>query len=128
MYRNCIYCAADLGANESVEHFPVGRSVAFDGEKGRLWAVCRRCARWNLAPLEERWEAIEEAERLFRDTRLRAQSENVGLARLRDGTRLVRASARRRGGSWPCGATARRWCGATFAPRRARSCSPPRAW
>jgi hypothetical protein len=90
MYRNCIFCAADLGANEAVEHFPVGRSVAFDGAKGRLWAVCPRCARWNLAPLEERWEALEEAERLFRDTRLRAQSENVGLARLRDGTRLVR--------------------------------------
>jgi hypothetical protein len=64
--------------------------LAFDGEKGRLWAVCGRCARWNLAPIEERWEAIEEAERLFRDTRTRVQSENIGLAKLRDGTRLVR--------------------------------------
>jgi hypothetical protein len=90
MYRNCIFCSARLGLNESIEHFPVGRSLAFDGEKGRLWAVCPRCARWNLAPLEERWEAIEEAERLFRDTRLRAQRENIGLARLRDGTRLIR--------------------------------------
>ncbi|HEX6369223.1 MAG TPA: hypothetical protein VF006_09840 [Longimicrobium sp.] len=90
MYRNCIFCSAPLGSNHSIERFPVGRSLAFDAGKGRLWAVCGRCSRWNLAPIEERWEAIEEAERLFRDTRLRVQSENVGLARLPDGTRLVR--------------------------------------
>jgi hypothetical protein len=89
MYRNCIFCAGGLGSNEAIAHFPVGRSVAFDAARGRLWAVCPRCARWNLAPLEERWEAIEDAERAFRDTRLRAQSENIGLARLADGTRLV---------------------------------------
>jgi hypothetical protein len=90
MYHNCIYCAAGLGENEALERFPVGRSVAFDGERGRLWAVCPACARWNLAPLEERWEAMEDAERLFRGTRLRAQRENVGVAQLPDGTRLVR--------------------------------------
>jgi hypothetical protein len=90
MYRSCIFCSAPLGSNESIERFPVGRSLAFDGEKGRLWAVCPRCARWNLAPIEERWEAMEDAERLFRDTRLRVQRENIGLAKLRDGTRLIR--------------------------------------
>ncbi|HST61277.1 MAG TPA: hypothetical protein VLK84_21415 [Longimicrobium sp.] len=93
MYRNCIFCSADLKANDALERFPVGRSIAFDGEKGRLWAVCPRCARWNLAPIEERWEAIEDAERLFRDTRTRAQSENIGVAKLRDGTRLIRVGA-----------------------------------
>jgi hypothetical protein len=90
MYRSCIFCSAPLGSNESIERFPVGRSLAFDAARGRLWAVCRSCARWNLAPIEERWEAIEEAERLFRDARLRVQSENIGLTKLRDGTRLVR--------------------------------------
>src|SRR5687768_17906194 len=90
MYRSCIFCSADLGANQALEAFPVGRSVAFDAARGRLWAVCGRCARWNLAPLEERWEAIEAAERLFRDTRLRTQSENIGIAKLADGTRLIR--------------------------------------
>jgi hypothetical protein len=90
MYRRCIFCSAPLGSNEAIERFPVGRSLAFDGEKGRLWAVCGKCARWNLAPIVERWEAIEDAERLFRDTRLRVQSENVGVAKLRDGTRLIR--------------------------------------
>jgi hypothetical protein len=90
MYRHCIYCSADLGANDALEGFPVGRSVAFDGERGRLWAVCPKCARWNLAPIEERWEAVEAAERAFRDTRLRVQRENIGVAKLRDGTRLIR--------------------------------------
>jgi len=90
VYRHCIYCSAPLGANEALERFPVGRTLAFDAGKGRLWAVCPKCARWNLAPIEERWEAVEDAERTFRDTRLRVQRENIGIASLRDGTRLVR--------------------------------------
>src|ERR687893_2823138 len=90
MYHTCLFCHADLGANESVEHFPVGRRLAFDAAKGRLWVVCPRCARWNLTPLEERWEAIEQCERHYRGTRLRASTNNVGLARLRSGLELVR--------------------------------------
>jgi hypothetical protein len=93
MYRNCIFCSADFGRNEAVETFTVGRQLAFDSWRGRLWAVCQSCARWNLAPIEERWEAVEQAEKLFRDARLRIQSENVGLASLADGTRLVRVGA-----------------------------------
>lgn len=90
MYSTCIHCHAKLGANESIEHFPVGRKLAFDAARGRLWVVCRGCGRWNLTPLEERWEAIEECERSFRGTRLRMSTENVGLARLREGVELVR--------------------------------------
>ena len=90
MFSTCIFCHASLGANAVVEHFPVGRRLAFDPEKGRLWVVCRRCQRWNLSPLEERWEAIEECERLVRDTRLRVSTEHVGLAHLREGLELVR--------------------------------------
>jgi hypothetical protein len=90
MYHHCLFCQTDLGANDSVERFPVGRRLAFDAAKGRLWVVCPRCARWNLTPLEERWEAIEQCERLYRGTRLRASTDNVGLARLRDGLELVR--------------------------------------
>ena len=58
--------------------------------KGRLWAICPHCARWNLAPLEERWEALEQCERLFRATRIRTSTDQIGLAKLRDGTELVR--------------------------------------
>jgi hypothetical protein len=90
MYAHCLFCAADLGRNEVVEHFPVGRRLAFDAARGRLWVVCRKCLRWNLTPLEERWEAIEECERLFRDTPLRTSTDNVGLAKVREGLELVR--------------------------------------
>jgi hypothetical protein len=96
MYSSCIFCNAPLAANESVEHFPVGRRLAFDAAKGRLWVVCRKCERWNLTPLEERWEAIEECERLFRDTRLRVSTEHIGLAKLREGLELVRIGAPQR--------------------------------
>ena len=77
MYRNCIFCSGALGSNESIHSFRVGRKLAFDAWKGRLWVVCPSCARWNLSPLEERWEAVEEAEKLFRDVRLRVQRENI---------------------------------------------------
>jgi hypothetical protein len=90
MYSKCIYCTHGLGRNESFDTFPVGEVVAFDAWKGRLWAVCPRCARWNLAPIEERWEAVEQAESRFRATRLRVQDENIGIARLPEGTSLIR--------------------------------------
>ena len=90
MYSTCIFCNASLGANEAVEHFPVGRRLAFDAARGRLWVVCALCGRWNLTPLEERWEAVEECERLFSSTRVRVSTEQIGLARLAEGTELVR--------------------------------------
>ncbi|HEY8470875.1 MAG TPA: hypothetical protein VIL18_14585 [Longimicrobiales bacterium] len=90
MYRHCIFCLSGLGGNEALESFPVGSRIAFDASKGRLWAVCPKCMRWNLAPIEERWEPVEEAEKRFRDARLRVHSENIGLAKLPDGTRLIR--------------------------------------
>src|ERR1041384_1467456 len=90
MYRACLFCHADLGANQTVEHLPVGRRIAFDQRKGRLWVVCRKCERWNLTPFDERWEAMEEGERLFRETRVRFSTDEIGLARLREGTELVR--------------------------------------
>jgi hypothetical protein len=90
MYTTCMFCNRSLGQNEVVEHFPVGRRLAFDAERGRLWVVCRKCERWNLSPLEERWEAVETCERLFRDTRVRVSTENVGLARHPEGLELVR--------------------------------------
>src|SRR5438046_1898963 len=93
MYTHCIYCHAPLGNNSVIETFPVGRRLAFDAAKGRRWVVCRKCERWNLTPLEERWETIENAERLYRDTRRRVATAEIGLARLTDGTELVRIGA-----------------------------------
>jgi hypothetical protein len=90
MYSTCIFCHSSLGTNEAIEHFPVGRRLVFDAARGRLWVVCRKCERWNLTPIEERWEAIEECERLFVATRLRVSTDNIGMAKLRDGLELVR--------------------------------------
>ncbi|NNF13306.1 MAG: hypothetical protein HKN72_08790 [Gemmatimonadetes bacterium] len=90
MYTTCMFCNRPLGVNEVVEHFPVGRRLAFDAARGRLWVVCRKCERWNLSPMEERWEAVETCERIFRETRVRVSSENVGLARHPEGLELVR--------------------------------------
>ncbi|MDQ8158951.1 MAG: hypothetical protein P3B76_04670 [Gemmatimonadota bacterium] len=85
-----MHCTATLGRNEAFEAFPVGSRLAFDAARGRLWVVCRSCDRWNLSPLEERWEAIEAMERRFRDSRLRVSTDNVGLARLKEGVDLIR--------------------------------------
>jgi hypothetical protein len=90
MYTRCIYCHASLGANTVIETFPVGRRLAFDAAKGRLWVVCRKCERWNLTPLEQRWEAVEDCERRFRAEGKRYSTEHIGLARLDEGLELVR--------------------------------------
>ncbi len=76
-----MFCQQPLGSNEVLESFPVGRRLAFDAAKGRLWVVCKKCQRWNLTPVEERWEAVETCERVFRETRTRVSTENIGLAR-----------------------------------------------
>jgi hypothetical protein len=96
MYSTCLFCNANLEFNEVIERFPVGKRLAFDPERGRLWVVCGRCLRWNLTPLEERWEAIEDCERRFRDTRLRVSTGHIGMARLREGLELVRIGQPRR--------------------------------
>jgi hypothetical protein len=90
MFSTCLFCHGSLGANDAIEHFPVGKRLAFDGDRGRLWAVCPHCARWNLAPIEERWEALEQCEKAYRAATKRVSTDNIALARLKDGTDLVR--------------------------------------
>jgi hypothetical protein len=93
MYHTCYHCLAHLGANTVLEAFPVGRRVAYDPAARRLWAACTCCGRWNLAPVEDRWEVPEQCERLFRVARRRYGTANVALAQLGDGTELVRVGA-----------------------------------
>ena len=90
MYSTCLLCADSLGTNAVLETLPVGRRLAFDPAKGRLWVVCPGCARWNLVPFDNRLEAIDECERCFRDTRVRFSTGTIGMARMPDGTELVR--------------------------------------
>jgi hypothetical protein len=90
MWNHCIVCSSDLGANEDLEEFQVGRRLSFDGLKGRLWIVCPKCERWNLVPIEQRWEAVEALERAYRDTPARYSTSEIGLARLAGGLEIVR--------------------------------------
>jgi hypothetical protein len=52
-----------------------------------------RCERWNLSPIETRFEAIEEADRAFHGMKLRASTGSIALARLSEGLELVRIGA-----------------------------------
>ncbi|MDF2773929.1 MAG: hypothetical protein K0S86_3426 [Geminicoccaceae bacterium] len=90
MFSTCLFCHGQLGKNDVVECFPVAARLAFDSKRGRLWAVCPHCRRWNLSPLDERLEAIEECERLYRATRARVSTDNIGLAPLPSGVDLIR--------------------------------------
>ncbi|HEX2092695.1 MAG TPA: hypothetical protein VHG28_09850 [Longimicrobiaceae bacterium] len=85
MFARCIFCHAQLPENQSLEHLRRGRKVAFDPERGRLWTICAACSRWNLAPIEERWEALEELEWLSTDrARLLSRTDNIALLRAED--------------------------------------------
>ena len=90
MYSTCLYCHANLGSNDVLESFPVGKRLAFDPTRARLWVICRGCDSWNLSPLEQRWEAVEECERAYRATPIRVSTENIGLATVSGALDLVR--------------------------------------
>ena len=82
MYRRCLVCDHEFAANDALEHLTRGRRVAYDPEKGRLWLVCRSCSRWSLVPMESRWEALDELEKLVRDeARTLSSTDNVALMR-----------------------------------------------
>jgi hypothetical protein len=92
---HCIFCHGSLPANEAVEHFPVGERIAFDPLRGRLWAVCPSCGRWNLAPFEDRWEALEELEKARVDHgRVLASTDHIALIQA-PGVELVRVGEAR---------------------------------
>jgi len=105
MYSTCLHCHGALGANVEIETFPVGSRLAFDARRGRLWVLCPRCRQWNLSPIEERWEAIECAERLFARTPTRITTDEIGLAVRPSGLELIRIGApqRREFAAWRYG-------------------------
>jgi hypothetical protein len=110
MYRSCLYCARDLGENRLLETLPIGRRVAFDSGKGRLWVVCPTCVKWNLVPFDTRLESIDACERIFRATRTRYSTDNIGLARHVEGFELIRigSALRPEFAAWRYGDTVRR--------------------
>ncbi len=82
LYTHCLVCNTPFPANEELEYFSTSTRVAYDAARGRLWAVCRSCKRWSLAPIEERWEALEELEKVVTDrAKLLSKTDNVALLR-----------------------------------------------
>lgn len=82
MYQNCLVCGQDFRRNDALEHLDRGRRVAYDPARGRLWQICRSCSRWSLVPIESRWEALDELEKLVTDEgRLLSSTDNVALLR-----------------------------------------------
>ena len=74
----CIHCSARLDDS--------GARPAFDPWLGRLWRVCAACGRWNVVPLEDRWEVLESLERTVRDTGTSIlRTPHLDLVRVRDG-------------------------------------------
>ncbi|MCC6244423.1 MAG: hypothetical protein IT353_16390 [Gemmatimonadaceae bacterium] len=71
--------------------------------------ICPACHRWNLSPMEERWEAVERAEQLYRETNTRFATEQIGLAVRRSGLRLIRIGTpiQREFAAWRYGAQLR---------------------
>jgi hypothetical protein len=80
LITHCFFCTNSFPHNNRLEHFPLGTRVVYDPSRGRLWGICARCGGWCLAPIEERWEALEELEKLSRDRgKLLVQGDNIAL-------------------------------------------------
>src|SRR4029077_19086494 len=77
MFRTCAFCNGKLDGDGGPTDLGVGRRLAFDEGKGRLWVICPRCSRWNLAPLDDRLERIETLARAAGDGRVAAATERV---------------------------------------------------
>ncbi len=81
MYRTCAFCNGKLDGDGGPSGLGVGRRLAFDEWKGRLWVICPKCSRWNLAPLDDRLERIEAVGRAAAAGRVAAATEQVALIR-----------------------------------------------
>ena len=81
MYKTCAFCNAKLDGDGGPSGLGVGRRLAFDEWRGRLWVICARCARWNLTPLDDRLERIDALARAAREGRVVASTAQVALIR-----------------------------------------------
>ena len=81
MFTTCAFCSGRFDGDGGPSGLGVGRRLAFDEWKGRLWVVCPKCGRWNLTPFDDRLERIETLARLAPQGRLLASTEQVALIR-----------------------------------------------
>ncbi|MGH7672976.1 MAG: hypothetical protein ACREMC_08750 [Gemmatimonadales bacterium] len=83
MFKTCAFCNASLDGDGGPSGLGVGRRLAFDEWKGRLWVLCSRCSRWTLTPLDDRLEKIEAVARAAHAGRVAAATDQVALIRWR---------------------------------------------
>jgi hypothetical protein len=81
VFRTCAFCNASFDGDGGPSGLGVGRRIAFDEWKGRLWVVCPRCSRWNLTPFDDRLERIEAVARAANQGRIAASTPQVSLIR-----------------------------------------------
>jgi len=81
MFHTCAFCNAPLDGDGGPSGLGVGRRLAFDEWKGRLWVICSKCSRWNLTPLDDRLDKIDAVARAARDGRVAAATDQVTLIR-----------------------------------------------
>ncbi len=92
MHRSCLRCDRSLGANDELPNLAVGRRIAFDSNRGRVWVVCPHCQQWNLVPLDRRWEVLEDCERVAATAESRVDGHGIGIARTERGLTLLLAT------------------------------------
>jgi len=81
MYKTCAFCSGAFDGDGGPSGLGVGRRLAFDEWRGRLWVVCPKCGRWNLTPLDDRLDRIENVARAASAGRLLGSTEQVALIR-----------------------------------------------
>src|SRR5260370_21706376 len=81
VFRTCAFCNASFDGDGGPSGLGVGRRIAFDEWKGRLWVVCPGCRRWNPTPLDDRLERIETVARAASQGRIAASTAQVSLIR-----------------------------------------------
>jgi hypothetical protein len=93
----CLFCRADMGKNDLLPELPAGSRFAFDPANARLWIVCPKCSRWNMAALDEseRRTAVARLESFYTATP-RAELHGIGVADLEGRASLVRVGP----GTW----------------------------
>jgi hypothetical protein len=90
LFSHCLFCGQAFPPSALFGRLPPGRQLAYDPARNRLWSICAHCRRWNLLPIEERFDAIDELERIARGRGdLLATSDNVALFAF-DELRIVR--------------------------------------
>src|SRR5260221_2752265 len=69
MFKTCAFCNAPFDGDGGPSGLGVGRRLAFDEWRGRLWVVGSKCSRWDLTPLADRLEGIRAGARAGRGVR-----------------------------------------------------------